>query len=68
MPEHYALRSPEEAANVILEQLDSWHETEGFIEWIFARFGLWEREVSKRAREQKRKLRANKAKRKKSRK
>ncbi|NND96892.1 MAG: hypothetical protein HKN47_06130 [Pirellulaceae bacterium] len=68
VPEHYALGSPEEAANVIFEQLNSWHETEGFIEWMVMRFGLWEREVSKRERDQKRKLRAKKAKRKNSRK
>lgn len=35
MPEHYALGSPEEAAIVIEEQLDSLTESDGFIEWMF---------------------------------
>ena len=68
LPEHYALGSPEEAATVIEEQLESWTETEGFIEWMFARFAAWERESSKRERDKKRKLRAKNRKSKKSRK
>ena len=68
LPERYALGSPEEAATVIEEQLESWTETEGFIEWMFARFADWERESSKRERDKKRKLRAKNRKSKKSRK
>ena len=53
VPEHYALRSPEEAAVVIEEQFDSWTETEGFIDWMFARHAAWQRDTSKRQRDKK---------------
>ncbi len=68
MAEHYALGSPEEAAIVIEEQLESWTETEGFVEWMFTRFATWERDRSKRERDKKRKLRAKNKKGKKARK
>lgn len=58
LPAQYALQSPEEAAMVVEEQLDSWTETEGFVEWIFARHADWQREASKRERDRKPGLRA----------
>jgi hypothetical protein len=61
-PEHYALGSPEEATIVIEEHLESWTETEGFVEWMFGQHARWERESSKRERERKRKLDAKKKK------
>ena len=67
MAEHYTLGSPEEAAVVIEEQMESWTEAEGFVEWMFARFAKLERDRSKHERDKKRKLRASKKKRKKSR-
>ncbi|UUO08700.1 hypothetical protein M4951_10355 [Blastopirellula sp. J2-11] len=48
MPEHYVLGSAEEAAIVIEGQLESWSETEGFIEWMFARFAAWERDKKRK--------------------
>ena len=66
MPEHYALGSPEEAAVIIEEQLDSWSESEGFIEWILQQAAILERERSKKERDRKRKLQAKKRKAKKS--
>jgi len=68
MPEHYALGSPEEAAIVIEEQLDSWTESEGFVEWMFQRAVILERESLKRQRDRELKQRAKKRKAKKSRK
>jgi len=68
LAEHYALGSPEEAAIVIEEQLKSWMENEGFVEWMVARFAAWERDSAKRERDRKRKLRVKNRKSKKSRK
>jgi len=62
MPEHYALGSPEEAAIIIEEQLDSWSESEGFIEWMFKKAAIMEREKNKKERDRKRKLQAKKRK------
>jgi tetratricopeptide (TPR) repeat protein len=62
MPEHYALGSPGEAAVVIEEQLDSWTESEGFVEWMIQRAAILEREANKRQRDRKRKLQAKKRK------
>ena len=55
MPESYALGSPEEAAICIQELQTVWDETEGFLEWMFQEYFLWERDRAKRIREQKRK-------------
>lgn len=68
VPEHYALGSPEEAAIVVEEQLESWTESEGFIEWMFQRAAILESESLKRQRDRNRKQRAKKRKAKKSRK
>lgn len=68
LPEHYELGSREEAAIVIEEQLESWTETEGFIEWMSERLAAWQRESSRRERDRKRKLRTKNQNRKKSRK
>ncbi len=68
LPEHYALGSPEEAAIVIEEQFESWTESEGFVEWMFHRVAVLERESLKRQRDRNRKQRAKKRKSKKSRK
>ncbi|KAA5538014.1 hypothetical protein FYK55_27745 [Roseiconus nitratireducens] len=57
--EQYTLGSPEEAAMVIEDQQESWMETDGFVEWMFARFAVWQRELLQRKR------RASNAKRKK---
>jgi tetratricopeptide (TPR) repeat protein len=55
MPESYSFGSPEEAA-ICLQQLQTvWDETEGFLEWMFQEYFLWERDRAKRIREQKRK-------------
>jgi len=53
---------------VIEEQLDSWAESEGFVEWMFARHANWEREATKRERDRNRKLRTKSKKQKRSRK
>ncbi len=70
MPEHYTLGSIEEAIIVLEEQLASWTETRGFVDWMLARFTAWSQERMKHDREKKRKLRAKakKQKQKKSRK
>ena len=72
IPQHYAFGSPEEAAIVIQEQLDSWTETENFVPWMIESFERFERESAKRERSRRLKLqkkkRKNKAKRKKTRK
>ncbi len=68
MPEHYALGSPEEAAIVIEEQLGSWTESEGFVEWMLQRAAVLKQQENKRKRDRKRKLQAKKRKSKKSRK
>ena len=72
MPEHYALGSPEEAAIVIGEQLESWTETENFVPWMIKAFERFEQESAKRERsrrlDQRRKQRKKKSQRKKSRK
>lgn len=67
MPESYALGSPEEAA-ICLEELQTvWNETEGFLEWMFQEYFVWERDRAKRMREQRRKKNAKKSKRKRGR-
>lgn len=63
MPESYALGSPEEAAICLQELQTVWEETDGFLEWMFQEYIVWERDRSKRIRDQKRKNR-KKAKRK----
>jgi tetratricopeptide (TPR) repeat protein len=55
MPESYSLGSPEEAAVCLQELLTVWEETEGFLEWMFQEYFLWERDRAKRLRDQKRK-------------
>ena len=55
MPESYALGSPEEAAICLQELQTVWEETGGFLEWMFQEYVLWERDRTKRIREQKRK-------------
>ena len=55
MPESYALGSPEEAAICLQELQTVWDETEGFLEWMFQEYFLWEQDRAKRIREQKRK-------------
>jgi tetratricopeptide (TPR) repeat protein len=55
MPESYSFGSPEEAAICLQELQTVWDETEGFLEWIFQEYFLWERDRTKRIREQKRK-------------
>ena len=62
MPEHYALGSPEEAAIIIEEQLDSWTESEGFVEWLLQQASIVEREKNKKERDRKRKHKARKRK------
>lgn len=63
-PESYAIGSPEEAA-ICLEELQTvWEETEGFLEWMFQEYFVWERDRAKRLRDQKRKQNAKKSKRK----
>jgi len=57
IPESYALGSPEEAAICLGELQTVWDETEGFLEWMFQEYFLWERDRAKRIREQKRKNR-----------
>ncbi|MEM7479009.1 MAG: hypothetical protein AAF483_28835, partial [Planctomycetota bacterium] len=64
LPDHHAFGSPEEAAILIEEQIESWMECDGFVEWMFARFNMWERESMKRERDKKRKALAKKKKRK----
>ncbi len=68
MSEHYTLGSPQEAAIVIEEQLDSWIETDGFVEWMIQRTAALERESKKLQRDRKRKLHAKKRNSKKTRK
>ncbi|EAQ81375.1 tetratricopeptide repeat protein [Blastopirellula marina] len=55
MPERYTLGSAEEAAILIEGQMESWSETEGFIEWMCARFAALKRDSSKRRLGKKRK-------------
>ncbi|MEL7500371.1 MAG: hypothetical protein AAFN77_22440 [Planctomycetota bacterium] len=68
VPGHYTLGSPEEAAIVIEAQLESWIESEGFIEWMLQHAEVMVRESLKRERDRKRKQRAKKRKSKKQRK
>lgn len=56
-PGRFVLGSPEEAASVIHEQLASWMESDGFVEWMLARYTAWGREEFKRERERERKRR-----------
>ena len=56
-PDSYALGSPEEAAICIRELAVVWDETEGYIEWMFQEYVSWEKEKSKRLRDQKRRNR-----------
>ncbi len=62
--DHYSLGSPEEAAVVIHEQVESWFECEGFADWMVKSFETSQREAMKRNREQKRRALAKKRKRK----
>jgi hypothetical protein len=62
--DHYSLGSPEEAAVVIHEQIESWTECEGFVDWMVTRFEASQREAMKRDREQKRRALAKQRKRK----
>ncbi len=64
MPESYALGSPEEAAICLQELQTVWEETEGFLEWMFQEYFVWERDRAKRIRDQKRRQTAKKSKRK----
>jgi tetratricopeptide (TPR) repeat protein len=54
-PDSYALGSPEEAAVCIQEMSDAWDETEGYVEWMFSEYFLWEKEKAKKLRDRKRK-------------
>jgi tetratricopeptide (TPR) repeat protein len=57
MPESYAFGSPEEAAICIEDLYSVWDETEGYMEWMFQEYFLWERDRAKRLRDQKHKNR-----------
>lgn len=67
-PERYVLGSPEEAAVIIEEQIESWMECEGFMEWMCVRYMAWQRESLKRTQDRNRKLRSKSNKQRKSRK
>ena len=54
-PNSYALGSPEEAAICIQEMAEAWDETEGYLEWMFSEYLLWEKEKAKKLRDRKRK-------------
>ena len=56
-PDSYALGSPEEAAICIRELAAAWDETDGYVEWMFHQYFLWEKEKAKRLRDRKRKQR-----------
>jgi len=56
-PDSYSLGSQEEAAICIRELADAWDETEGYVEWMFQEYFKWEKEKTKRLRDQKRKQR-----------
>lgn len=64
MPESYALGSPEEAAICLQELQTLWEETEGFLEWMFQEYFVWECDRAKRLRDQKRRNNKKKPKRK----
>jgi tetratricopeptide (TPR) repeat protein len=64
MPESYALGSPEEAAICLQELRTVWEETEGFLEWMFQEYFVWERDRAKRIRERNRQQSAKKSNRK----
>jgi tetratricopeptide (TPR) repeat protein len=51
IPEDYQLQSPDEAANVIEEQMESWLDTEEFIDCLFKQYANLERQRSKRKRD-----------------
>lgn len=67
-PDSYALGSPEEAAICMRELAVVWDETEGYIEWMFQEYFSWEKDRSKRLRDQKRKNRKKSASRRRKRK
>ena len=54
-PESYASGSPEEAYVCINELIDAWDETDGFVDWMFREYFMWEKEKSKKLRDRKRK-------------
>jgi tetratricopeptide (TPR) repeat protein len=56
-PDSYTLGSPEEAAICIREFTDASDETEGYVEWMFQEYSLWEKEKAKHVGDQKRKQR-----------
>ena len=56
-PDSYTSGSPEEAAICIRELTDAWDETEGYVEWMFREYFMWEKEKTKRLRDQKRRQR-----------
>ena len=56
-PDSYSLGSPEEAAICICELAAAWDETDGYVEWMFQQYFLWEKEKTKRLRDRKRKQR-----------
>lgn len=57
MPDSYVLGSPEEAAICISEMAEAWGDSEGYVEWMFQEYAVWEREKMKRLRDRKRKQR-----------
>ena len=58
-PDSYALGSPEEAAICIQEMSEAWDETQGYLEWMFREYSLWEKQ--KKLRDRKRKLQKKEA-------
>lgn len=56
-PDSYALGSPEEAAICISELADAWDETEGYVQWMFREYFMWEKEKAKKLRDRKQKQR-----------
>jgi hypothetical protein len=65
LPDTYVLGSPDEAAICIDELETAWQQTEGFLQWMFQEYFVWERDRAKKLRDQQRKHKDKKKKRRK---